>query len=216
MNGQMQVWLIDDDEGFCLTAGELLASNPRVANVETFSRCEPALQVLENGANSPEVMFLDLMLPGVSGLHAMPKFKVLAPEMPIVVVTGQASDENIRRAISFGASGFLSKDSMRPEDLVGAVQDVSNNGMSFDSGVARRVIQISGLNAESSQIGYLLTEREAEIIALLRGRSGIEQIADQLHVTVNTVRTHLENIYRKLGVHSRTDLLLKVFRERLP
>jgi DNA-binding NarL/FixJ family response regulator len=216
MTDQIQVWLIDDDEGFRLTAAEHLTRNPRVANVSTFSRCEPAIQILEDGANPPDVMFLDLMLPGVGGLHAMPKITILAPEMPIVVVTGYASDENIRRAISLGASGFLSKDSMRPEDFAGAVQDVSNKGMSFDSGVARRLIQMSGLNAEGSHIGYLLTEREQGIIARLREGSGIKQITDELHVTANTVHTHLENIYRKLDVHSRTELLSKVFRERLP
>jgi DNA-binding NarL/FixJ family response regulator len=75
---------------------------------------------------------------------------------------------------------------------------------------------MTGLKAESSHTGFLLTEREQEIIAMLRGGFGIKQITDELHVTANTVHTHLENIYRKLDVHIRTELLLKVFRERLP
>jgi DNA-binding NarL/FixJ family response regulator len=175
------------------------------------AECADAAQaVREVPPARPDLVLLDLLLPGFSGIDVLPRLKSALPETPIVMLTVVDSPEDIVRALEAGAGGYILKGGSSAE-LVASVEDILAGGATMSPAVARRLVEwFQRRQAASGSDAFGLTAREWEVLRLAaRGRQHAE-ISLALNIAVNTVKNHFRNIYDKLGVGSLTDAVIKL------
>lgn len=184
------------------TAGlELVAALPHVNNIRT-----------DLPAHQPDVVLLDINMPGMSGLEALPIIKEAMPKTQVVMLTVFDDDDRIFQAVRSGASGYLLKNTP-PGEIVQALFDVHRGGSPMTSCVARKVLQFFQQPAKPIAAGHDLSARELDILrGLMKGYS-YKLIADELGISLDTVRSHIRNVYDKLQVNSKTEAILKAMKE---
>jgi DNA-binding NarL/FixJ family response regulator len=166
----------------------------------------------------PDLVLLDLSLPGMSGLDALPRLREAAPEAEVVVLTASGTDENLLAAIRGGAAGFLLK-SEPPERIVEFLRGVVRGEAALSGPIARRLLetvrQTGGRKSGvPDSIAKLLSAREVEILLLLDERLDTHDIAKRLFISEHTVRSHVKSLFRKLEVSSRKEAVEKLARAR--
>jgi len=159
----------------------------------------------------PDAMLLDVSMPGVDGLTALPRLRDAAPGCEVVVLTASGTEENLLGAIRGGAAGYLLK-SEPPERIVGFLRGVANGEAALSGAVARRLLeQVRAGGGRGSgvpdSIAELLSARELEVLLLLDDHLGTDEIAKRLFISEHTVRSHVKSLLRKLGVSSRREAL---------
>jgi DNA-binding NarL/FixJ family response regulator len=159
----------------------------------------------------PDLIVLDLSMPGVDGLTALPRLRDAAPGCEVVVLTASGTEENLLGAIRGGAAGYLLK-SEPPERIVGFLRGVANGEAALSGAVARRLLeQVRAGGGRGSgvpdSIAELLSARELEVLLLLDEHLGTDEIAKRLFISEHTVRSHVKSLLRKLGVSSRREAL---------
>lgn len=162
----------------------------------------------------PEVMLLDVGLPGRSGIEIISDVHKLAPECRIVILTVFEDEEKISRAISAGASGYLLKTS-RADNVAEAILEASQGGSPMSPKVAASVVKMLAKLTKPAAQPISLSPREQELLALLVEGLTAKEIADRLQVSIHTTSTHTRNLFTKLGVHSRAAAVARALRERL-
>lgn len=208
----IDVWIVEDNQPFRDTVVELLEQRPGMRCSVSAGTCELALETLERG-QVPQVVLMDLELPGMSGLDGIGRIKAISPSSQIVVLTVHEDDDRIFRALCAGASGYLLKPGSG-EKIVEAIETALAGGAPMNAFVARRVLDM--FTQYSRPRGdYNLTAREREILHLLVEAYSQKQIAKALSLSPHTVDTHLRNIYAKLHVHSQGGAVAKALTERL-
>lgn len=161
----------------------------------------------------PDVVLMDLVMPGMGGVAAIRRLRERVPDTRVVVLTSFTSDDQVIPAVQAGAAGYLLKD-VEPSGLEAAIRLVHQGEALLDPQVAGRVMEEVAHPAPGSDVASL-TPREREVLGLLgRGMSNRE-LADALVVSEKTVKTHVSNILMKLGVHDRTQAALLAVREGL-
>jgi DNA-binding NarL/FixJ family response regulator len=208
----IDVWLIEDNAAFRRSVARTIERQPGFRCEQAFPCCEDALIALQQLAK-PKVILLDVGLPGIDGISAIPQLRQRAPEVAIVILTVFEDEEKIVRAISAGASGYLLK-TAPAEEIMRAIREVLAGGAPMNGRIARRVLEMFSRLAPR-HTDYHLTEREREILHLMVGGFIKKEIADQLGLSVHTVDTHLRNIYSKLEVNTRTGAVAKALKERI-
>ncbi len=168
---------------------------------------EEALKKID--AFRPQVVLMDINLPGMSGIEATARIKQHLPEIQVIMVTVYRDHDQIFAALKAGASGYLLKRST-PEEVRQAIRDVRSGGAPMSAEIARRVVEafhqpVKAPGAEEIK----LSKRETEILEHLAIGLANKEIADRLTISVETVRVHLRRIYDKLHVHSRTEAAMK-------
>lgn len=212
-NRKAVVWLVDDEEPFRLVLEAALSESQEVECAKSLPDCETLIKELKKG-DSPDVLLLDIHLPGMSGLEAIPKINELAPNTYIVMLTGSSTDETIVKALVSGADGYVLKSANTHQEVIIAVQEVMADGITMDPEVLKKVIKIlSGKRKPSEDHG--LTTREEEVCRLRLEGFTEKEIAEKLFIGFETVKTHLKHIHRKLNVRSKKALVGKVTKERL-
>ena len=159
----------------------------------------------------PDLILLDLSMPGVDGLTALPRLREAARDCEVVVLTASGTEENLLGAIRGGAAGYLLK-SEPPERIVGFLRGVANGEAALSGAVARRLLeQVRAGGGRGSgvpdSIGAVLSARELEVLLLLDEHLGTDEIAKRLYISDHTVRSHVKSLLRKLGVSSRREAL---------
>ena len=159
----------------------------------------------------PDLILLDLSMPGVDGLTALPRLRDAAPGCEVVVLTASGPEENLLGAIRGGAAGYLLK-SEPPERIVGFLRGVANGEAALSGTVARRLLeQVRAGGGRGSgvpdSIAKTLSARELEVLLLLDEHLATDEIAKRLFISEHTVRSHVKSLLRKLGVSSRRDAL---------
>jgi DNA-binding NarL/FixJ family response regulator len=159
----------------------------------------------------PDLILLDLSMPGVDGLTALPQLRAAAPDCEVVVLTASGTEENLLGAIRGGAAGYLLK-SEPPERIVGFLRGVANGEAALSGAVARRLLeQVRSSGGRGSgvpdSIADVLSARELEVLLLLDEHLGTDEIAKRLFISEHTVRSHVKSLLRKLGVSSRREAL---------
>jgi len=158
----------------------------------------------------PQVVLLDLSMPGLSGLEALPRLREAAPETEVVVLTASGTEENLLAAIRGGAAGYLLK-SEPPERIAEFLRGVGHGEAALSGAVARRLLdQVrdgAGPGGVPDEIARSLSAREVEVLLLLDERLGTDEIAARLYISEHTVRSHVKSLLRKLGVSSRREAL---------
>lgn len=149
----------------------------------------------------PDIILLDIELPGISGIEALPKLRKAVKEARIIVLTAYENPELIFQALSNGAAGYLSKGILASR-LVESIKETIEGGGSLSAGVARLVIEAFQKNTDSP-----LTPREGTILQMIADGKSRSMIAKELFVDLETVKTHIKNVYLKLDVHSRAEAI---------
>jgi DNA-binding NarL/FixJ family response regulator len=179
---------------------------------EVVGEAEDGGEAVDRAAElAPDLILLDLSMPGVDGLTALPRLREAAPNCEVVVLTASGTEENLLGAIRGGAAGYLLK-SEPPERIVGFLRGVANGEAALSGAVARRLLdQVRAGGGRNSgvpdSIAAALSARELEVLLLLDEHLGTDEIAKRLFISEHTVRSHVKSLLRKLGVSSRRDAL---------
>jgi len=173
------------------------------------STAEEALSLLPQ--HKPEVVLMDIQLPNMSGVECVAHLKELLPSTQVIMVTVYEDPDRIFRALRAGASGYLLKRSVA-DQVLNAIRDVLQGGVPMSSEIARKVIaHFQQKDAAMAEVEKL-SAREREVLDLVVQGLSNKEIVDRLNITIDGVRWHLRNIYQKLHVHSRTEVLVKLRR----
>jgi DNA-binding NarL/FixJ family response regulator len=185
----------------------------RIVNLSTDYKCvcacstaEEALQLLPQ--HRPEIVLMDIQLPGMTGIECVACLKGQFPDIQVIMLTVYADPDRIFSAIRAGASGYLLKRSA-PERLLQAIREVQAGGAPMSGAIARKVFSYFQDQQTSSDEAEKLSPREREILELIISGLSNKEIANRLSVSVLTLRWHLKQIYKKLHVHSRVEVVLK-------
>ena len=175
------------------------------------SASDGAQAILEAARLRPDVVLLDLSMPGLDGLSALPRLRQAAPDTEVVVLTASGTEENLLAAIRAGAAGYLLK-TEPPERIAAFLDGVVNGEAALSGTVARRLLeQVRHGNGRGvgvpDSIAATLSARELEVLLLLDEHLGTDEIAKRLFISEHTVRSHVKSLLRKLGVSSRREAL---------
>jgi DNA-binding NarL/FixJ family response regulator len=202
----IKVGIVEDNKTLREGFATLLNRTPGLQCVCTCDTVAEALQKIPMAA--PDVVLMDIQLPDGTGVECTAKLKEMLPALHIVVVTVYEDSERIFQALRAGACGYLLKRA-QPEKIIAAIQEAQEGGVPMTPEIARKVIgQFRNQATASAQVEDL-TDREREVLELVMHGLGNKAIADRLGVTVAAVKWHLQHIYEKLHVHSRTEAALK-------
>jgi DNA-binding NarL/FixJ family response regulator len=182
--------------------------------VGSFPDCESFLSKLP--LLSADVVLMDIGLPGISGIEGIARAKRIKPELNILMLTVYEDSQSVFKALCAGACGYLVKKTP-PSRLLEAIKDANEGGAPMSSLIARQVItvfqQTQGKASEESEAE--LSSREKEVLTSLSDGNNYQEIADRLFISVDTVRHHIKNIYKKLHVHSQSEAVAKAIRKGL-
>jgi DNA-binding NarL/FixJ family response regulator len=199
------VAIVEDNEESCAMLARVIAREPKLKCAGTCATGENALEVLPK--NPPQVVIMDIQLPGMSGIQCTSRLRQLLPETQVLVYTVHGDDELVFKALKAGASGYLLKRSTKAE-IIEAIFDVHQGGAPMSGEIARKVVQsFSGPAAPKETVR--LTPRQEEILGLLARGFVAKEIAQKLGISFETVRFHLKDIYAKLHVRSKMEAVLK-------
>lgn len=196
---QIRVVLIEDDQTIREGFTYLIDAAPNYSVINAYPSVESALPNLQ--ADKPDVILLDIELPGMKGTDAIPKIKALLPRTFILMLTVYDNEEAVFVSLTKGASGYLTKNS-NTEKIIDAIQEVVDGGAPMSMNVAKIVIKSFHKNQNSP-----LTKRETEILEQVANGKSRSKIAKEMFIDLETVKSHIKNIYVKLNVHSREDAI---------
>jgi len=206
----IDVAVVDDNAVFRSTLERLLTVSGQFRCVCTCSSTDDALRLIPK--HDPDVVLMDIELPDFSGIECTARLKRQFPELQILILTVYKDSEQIFKALEAGASGYLLKRSTSVE-ILEAIRTVKAGGAPMSPEVARKVVLSFRKQDSLDRDLQTLTTREREIIDLLAQGCVSKEISAALHISYDTVCGHLANIYRKLHVRSRTEAVIKYYRE---
>ena len=204
----IRVAIVEDDHRMRESFAALLNRTSNLRCVAAYATAEEA--VLGIPPDPPDVALVDIHLPGMNGIECVGRLKTLVPRLQILMLTRYEQSDLIFNSIRAGASGYLLK-SAPPAELVLSIELVHAGGAPMSMQIARKVVRHFRKILKPSSDVEKLTLREQEIIELLAKGYSYKELGGHLGITLNTVRTHLQHIYEKLHVQSRTQAVLKVF-----
>jgi DNA-binding NarL/FixJ family response regulator len=199
MERNIRIVIIEDDEiireGYSLLIGQVEGYTV----VRSYTSFDEAVKTISDDA--PDVILLDIELPGTNGIAALPKLKKMLPAAYILILTVYESEKQIFEALANGASGYLTKNTPAAK-IIDSVKEVREGGGPMSVNIARMVIKSFQRNQESP-----LSKRETQILEQIADGKSRGQIAKDLFIDLETVRSHIKNIYLKLDVNSRADAI---------
>jgi len=217
----VRVAVVEDDSIIRGRLQQFLGSRPDLQCIATFSDGESACATLPS--LSPDVVLLDIQLPGCSGIDCVKDLRPGLPRTQFVMLTMFDDDDLVFNAIAAGANGYLLKRAT-PEEILDAVASVHLGGSPITSSIARKVVQAFRRIAAAAQppkaapdvsaaSAQGLSPREEEMLGHLARGLAYKEVADRMNISIDTVRSYIRRVYEKLQVHSRHEAVIK-FRER--
>lgn len=198
--------IIEDDEKVRKYLAEQIQLHIDVKELRVFGDAESALKELT--AEPVEIALFDVNLPGMSGIDCIQRLKMLHPRMQMMVLTVYDNPDIIFNALKAGATSYLLK-TTPAEKILEAIAEVQQGGSPISSQIARKVIDAFAVKAKTNEYFQELSRREQEMLEQLSKGYRYKEIADKLFISLDTVRTHIRNIYEKLQVNSRAEALKK-------
>ena len=202
----IRIAVVEDDKMVREVLEILLSGSPGFSCVAAYGNGEDALTGLPEV--SPDVVLMDINLPGINGIECIIRLKELGLPMLFIMLTIFEDADAIFQSLSAGASGYLLKQTP-PAKLLEAIQDVYQGGSPMSREIARKVIQSFQHPAANYVTENILTKREEEILTCLVKGLLYKEIASLLFIGVETVRTHIRHIYEKLQVRTRSEAIVK-------
>lgn len=208
----IKVVITEDNNTIREGLAALINGTPGYSCVGAFSECESFLAKLPT--LDAGVVLMDIGLPGMSGIDGIVKAKKMKPELNILMLTVYEDSQTVFKALCAGACGYLVKKTP-PARLLDAIKDAYEGGAPMSSLIARQVIDVfkQTQGKQNEEKDTELSAREKEVLTSLSDGNNYQEIADRLFISVDTVRHHIKNIYRKLHVHSQSEAVAKAIRK---
>jgi DNA-binding NarL/FixJ family response regulator len=204
----IQVAIVEDIDDIRKGLAMIINSSEAAECKHTFANAEKAFEVLR--VQPVDVVLVDINLPGgMNGIELVHRLKPFHPTMQFMMCTVYEDDDLVFKALKAGATGYILKKT-QPEKLIEAIKEIHDGGSPMSAQIARKVIS-SFQQPMVNEATQLLTRREQELLGLLAQGFRYKEIADQLFLSIDTIRTHIRNIYRKLEVQSRAEALNKIY-----
>jgi DNA-binding NarL/FixJ family response regulator len=208
----LAVAVVDDDRGTREGLAALIGGTPGFRCVGTYRSVEEALRAL--AAAVPDVLLLDIHLPGLAGDEGVQLLRDRYPRMQILMLTVFAEEERIFESLCNGACGYLLKKTP-PARLLEAIQEARVGGSPMSPEIARRLVTALQRTGPLDKPEQALTPHEARIVRMLAEGDSYQEVGERLGITVNTVRNYIRRIYEKLHVHTKSQAVSKALRGRL-
>ena len=205
----IQVSIVEDNDQLRGTLARLINRAEGFACLSQYATAEAALEGLPK--DRPQVVLMDINLPGLSGVECVRRLKQMAPEISAVMLTAYEDTENIFNALAAGANGYLLKRAPRAE-LLDAIREVQRGGSPMTTHIARKGVQSFQRQAPTEQPGETLSAREQEVLDHLSQGFLYKEIAEKMGISYETVHTYIRRIYEKLQVRTRTEAVAKFLR----
>ncbi|MHB8522677.1 MAG: response regulator [Limisphaerales bacterium] len=202
----IKVALVEDNDAIRESLAMILNGSPGFRCPNACRNAEEALQKIPPDA--PDVVLMDINLPGMSGIDAVRKLKPRLPHTQIIMLTIEENSQRVFESLQAGASGYLVKN-LPPGKILEAIEEVHRGGSPMSSQIARMLVQSFQQPGPSRRAEENLTSREEEILTLVSKGYRSKEVADTLGIALQTVETHLRNIYEKLHVRSRVEAVVK-------
>lgn len=208
----VSVVIVEDNRELLEGLSQLIGDTPGFGLAGAFSTCEEMLAGIDR--IRPDVALMDIGLPGMSGIEAVALLKDRLPSTEILMLTVYDDDKKIFDSLCAGASGYLLKNTP-PDDILEAIREIQAGGAPMSARIARRVLERFREAERRSRPDERFSGRELEILSSIVKGHSYKMIASQWSISVNTVRSHIKNIYGKLHVHSKSEAVAKALKTRL-
>ncbi|MBI3853323.1 MAG: response regulator transcription factor [Verrucomicrobia bacterium] len=203
------VSIVEDNDQLRGTLARVIKRAEGFECLSQYANAEAALEALPT--ERPNVVLMDINLPGMNGVECVRRLKQISPEILVVMLTVYEDTENIFNALAAGASGYLLKRTKSAE-LLEAIQEVIRGGSPMTTHIARKVVQSFQQSSASAQSTENLSPREQEVLDCLAKGFLYKEIAEKLGISYETVHTYIRRIYEKLQVRTRTEAVAKFLR----
>ena len=205
------VSIVDDEKELCQSIAAFVNGAPGFRCVSMYHNAETALKHLPQ--DRPDVVLMDVHLIGMSGIECVERLKTMVPEMQVMMLTVYEDTEQIFRALSAGASGYMLK-RLTPGKLLEAIREVHEGGSPMSGPIARKVVaSFQGTGQTEGERTHLASREQMVLDCFAKGLT-YKQTADRLDISVDTIRTYVRRVYEKLHVQSRTEAVAKYMRHR--
>jgi DNA-binding NarL/FixJ family response regulator len=210
----INVAIVEDNNTIREGLAVLINGTQGYSCVGSFTDCESFLKKLHS--LSVDVVLMDIALPGINGIEGVKKALEIKEDLDVLMLTIYEDSEVVFDALCAGACGYLVKKTP-PSRLLEAIKEVHEGGSPMSSQIARQVIIAFKESKDSikGKSSYGLSEREKEVLTLLAQGNNYQQIGDQLFISVDTVRHHIKNVYKKLHVHTQSEAVAKAIRKKI-
>lgn len=205
----IRVSIVEDDDPVRESLARLIDGAAGFRCVGAHRNAEAALALVPE--EKADVVLMDIHLTRINGIECVRRLKAMNPKQLMVMLTAYEDDDLIFQALKAGANGYLLKQTS-PADLLASIKEVHDGGAPMSSNIARKVIQSFHQSKPSSSATEDLSPREREILNLIAKGYMNKEIAERLHIVVQTVCTHVRSIYGKLHVRSRSEAIIKYLR----
>ncbi|OYU80024.1 MAG: DNA-binding response regulator [Flavobacterium sp. BFFFF1] len=196
--------LIDIQKGL----QSIIESDRRFHLLKCFSNAEDAISELP--LLKPDIVLTDINLPGKTGIECVSEIKAVVPEMLFIMFTIYEDNDQVFDALKAGSSGYILKNTS-PEKIIEALVELHEGGSPMTPKIARKVLNTFNKNINQQPVTELLSKRELEVLDLLSKGLLYKEIADQLNISISTVKRHLNNIYSKLQVQNKIEAVNKLY-----
>ena len=206
----IKIIIVEDNKTIREGLTVLINATDGLQCVRNYSNCEDMLTEI-NQVN-PDLILMDIGLPGMSGIDGIKRLKLILPDILIIMLSVYEDDDNIFDALCAGACGYLIKKTP-PARLIEAIVEAYNGGSPMSANIARRVVSFFNKNVQKiTDTDISLSEREIEVLSSLSHGNSYKSIADSLYISLDTVRYYIRNIYKKLHVHSQSEAVAKAMK----
>lgn len=209
----VSISIVEDNAAFRESLAQMLNNAPGFRCLQTYGSAELALQKIP--LSPPEVVLMDINLPGINGVECVRKLHEIVPAVRVIMLTVYENTENIYAALKAGASGYILKRTA-PAKLLEAIQDVMDGGAPMSSAIARKVVQSFQEAKPANENVEGLSAREKEVLDMLAEGFLYKEISEKLHLGLGTIKTYVRRIYEKLHVQSRTEAVVKYLETKKP
>ncbi len=206
----IKVVLCEDNDAFRDSLAQFIDDTPGFIVTASLSTAESILETI--AIEEPQVILMDVDMPGLNGIKATSLVKAQFPHINVLILTVYEDDEKIFDAILAGATGYLLKKTP-PYRILESITEVQEGGASMSASIVKKVI--SYFNQQPATNKYTLSQRELTILKCLVNGDSYKMIADNCRISIGTVRSHINNIYKKLHINSKSEAVAKALKERL-
>lgn len=205
------IWIVEDNQTFAKNLVRLIESEENFECPYHFSSPEELFDKLKFTKDKPDILLLDLGLPGMDGLEVLVRMRKMMPELKVLIISAFDDREHVYRAICNGASGYLLK-TADPDEIIEGINDVNHGAAALSGAIATMILDGFAKHGPVEELEALTSREEDVLKGLVKGYTK-KEISQELAISQHTVDMHLRSTYRKLHVRNQTEAVSKALRQ---